>query len=139
MTPEEGIRAHLDLQGGASAGLMLPIHWGTFNLAAHAWSDPAEGTIEAARKAHARIALPHPGEPFEPAAGTVPSAPWWRDVALTPEGGWPSAGADVAADTSRTADVTRTADVDDARTDTAGDIQGGAADGSGQPRVVPAG
>ncbi|WP_053743691.1 Hsp70 family protein [Streptomyces sp. NRRL WC-3618] len=48
------------------------------------------------------------------------------------------AAAGVAA-ASRTADVTRTADVDDARTDTAGDIQGGAADGSGEPRVVSGG
>lgn len=85
MTPEEGMRAHLDLQGGAAAGLMLPIHWGTFNLAAHAWSDPGEGTIAAARDANARIALPHPGEP---AAEAVPSAPWWREVAVLPVGGW---------------------------------------------------
>ncbi|WP_405774539.1 molecular chaperone DnaK [Streptomyces sp. NBC_01538] len=48
------------------------------------------------------------------------------------------AAAGVAA-ASRTADVTRTADVDDARTDTAGDIQGGPADGSGEPRVVSGG
>lgn len=40
MTPEEGMRAHLDLQGGPSAGPMLPIHWATFNLATHAWADP---------------------------------------------------------------------------------------------------
>lgn len=39
MTPEEGMRAHLDLQGGPG-GVMLPIHWGTFNLATHAWTDP---------------------------------------------------------------------------------------------------
>ncbi|MFD8741424.1 MBL fold metallo-hydrolase, partial [Streptomyces sp. NPDC059618] len=36
MTPEEGMRAHLDLQGG-TGGVMLPIHWATFNLATHAW------------------------------------------------------------------------------------------------------
>lgn len=130
MTPEEGMRAHLDLQGGTPSGLMLPIHWGTFNLAAHAWSDPGEGTIAAARKAGARIGLPHPGEPFEPTAETVPSEPWWRGVALTPPGGWPTLDA---------ADVTRTADVEDTRTDTAGDIQGSAADGSGEPKVVSAG
>lgn len=33
MTPEEGMRAHLDLQGGEPRGVLLPIHWGTFNLA----------------------------------------------------------------------------------------------------------
>ncbi|WP_369030963.1 MULTISPECIES: MBL fold metallo-hydrolase [Streptomyces] len=139
MTPEEGMRAHLDLQGGTPSGLMLPIHWGTFNLAAHAWSDPGEGTIAAARKAGTRIGLPHPGEPFEPTAETVPSDPWWRGVALTPPGGWPTLDADESADVRRTADITRTADVDDAPTDTAGDIQGGAADGSGEPKAVSAG
>ncbi|MGX1116231.1 L-ascorbate metabolism protein UlaG (beta-lactamase superfamily) [Streptomyces ambofaciens] len=28
MTPEEGVRAHLDLQGGRPHGALLPIHWG---------------------------------------------------------------------------------------------------------------
>lgn len=133
MTPEEGMRAHLDLQGGVPRGLMLPIHWGTFNLAAHAWADPGEGTIAAARKADARIGLPHPGEPFEPTAESVPSEPWWRAVAPIPAGGWP------AVDAGGAVDVPRTADVDDARTDTAGDIPGGTADGSGEPRTVSAG
>ncbi|MGR8007136.1 MBL fold metallo-hydrolase [Streptomyces hypolithicus] len=88
MTPTEGVRAHLDLQGGSaqgpSAGPMLPIHWGTFNLAPHPWAEPGEGTVAAARDAGARIALPRPGEPFEPTAGTLPAAPWWRPVAVAP-------------------------------------------------------
>ncbi|MER7974951.1 MBL fold metallo-hydrolase, partial [Streptomyces sp. NPDC096080] len=49
MTPEEGMRAHLDLQGGEPRGVMLPIHWGTFNLAPHPWAEPGEGTLAAAR------------------------------------------------------------------------------------------
>ncbi|MEU6819849.1 MBL fold metallo-hydrolase [Streptomyces atriruber] len=89
MTPEEGVRAHLDLQGGQPRGVLLPIHWGTFNLAPHAWSEPGEGTMAAARRAGVALALPCPGEPFEPGAGSVPAAPWWRGVALTPDGGWP--------------------------------------------------
>ncbi|MFI0982156.1 MBL fold metallo-hydrolase [Streptomyces sp. NPDC021093] len=81
MTPEEGMRAHLDLQGGSPRGIMLPIHWGTFNLAPHPWEEPAEGTLTAAAGAGARIAVPCPGEPFEPTSDVVPSAPWWRGVA----------------------------------------------------------
>ncbi|MBT2400717.1 MBL fold metallo-hydrolase [Streptomyces sp. ISL-100] len=86
MTPAEGIQAHLDLQGGPSAGPssgpMLPIHWGTFNLAPHPWSEPAEGTLKAAADTGARIALPRPGEPFEPSVrAALPAAPWWRAVA----------------------------------------------------------
>lgn len=87
MTPEEGMRAHLDLQGGPEHGPMLPIHWATFNLATHPWADPGEGTLAAARAVGAAVALPRPGEPFEPAAESVPSDPWWRGVALAPAGG----------------------------------------------------
>lgn len=78
MTPEEGVRAHLDLQGGVARGTMLPIHWGTFNLAPHPWDEPGEGTVTAAEGAGAAIALPIPGQPFEPGAADAPSAPWWR-------------------------------------------------------------
>ncbi|OON81862.1 MBL fold metallo-hydrolase [Streptomyces tsukubensis] len=89
MTPDEGIRAQLDLQGGQPGGVMLPIHWGTFNLAGHPWHEPAERIMLAAREAGQTIAAPRPGEPFEP---SHPSSvyPWWRDVAPVPAGGWPS-------------------------------------------------
>ncbi|MGX2993522.1 MBL fold metallo-hydrolase [Streptomyces sp. JNUCC 64] len=79
MTPAEGLRAHLDLQGGAPSGVLLPIHWGTFNLAPHAWAEPGEWTADAAGEAGQTVASPRPGEPFEP-AGRVPEDPWWRTV-----------------------------------------------------------
>lgn len=78
MTPEEGMRAHLDLQGGTPSGTMLPIHWGTFNLALHPWDEPGEGTLSAAGAAGAAVALPIPGQPFEPGAADAPAEPWWR-------------------------------------------------------------
>ncbi|MFD7611522.1 MBL fold metallo-hydrolase [Streptomyces sp. NPDC059828] len=81
MTPAEGMRAHLDLQGGQPSGVMLPIHWATFNLAPHPWDEPGEGCVTAAAEAGARLALPLPGQPFEPTAADVPAAPWWRAVA----------------------------------------------------------
>ncbi|MEU3603607.1 MBL fold metallo-hydrolase [Streptomyces sp. NPDC006798] len=88
MTPEEGMRAHLDLQRGEPAGVMLPIHWATFNLAPHPWSEPGEGTVSAAAREGARLALPVPGRPFEPTGGDVPGEPWWRPVArLSAEAG----------------------------------------------------
>ncbi|MFD9792713.1 MBL fold metallo-hydrolase [Streptomyces sp. NPDC059070] len=90
MTPAEGMRAHLDLQGGRPHGVLLPIHWGTFNLAPHPWAEPGEGTVAAAGAAGAGVALPIPGEPFEPTSENVPSAPWWRPVAEPPPGGWPA-------------------------------------------------
>ncbi|MGO4427602.1 MBL fold metallo-hydrolase, partial [Streptomyces sp. MCAF7] len=85
--PEEGMQAHVDLQGGEpDRGIMLPIHWGTFNLAPHPWEEPAEGTLTAARAADARVAIPRPGAPFEPEAG-LPLDPWWRAIAARPAAG----------------------------------------------------
>ncbi|WP_406504524.1 MBL fold metallo-hydrolase [Streptomyces sp. NBC_00212] len=79
MTPAEGLRAHLDLQGGAPHGVIMPIHWGTFNLAPHAWAEPGEWTKDAAEEAEQPAAFPRPGEPFEP-AGRLPVTPWWQPL-----------------------------------------------------------
>ncbi|MEV1061960.1 MBL fold metallo-hydrolase [Streptomyces sp. NPDC050263] len=122
MTPEEGMRAHLDLQGG-TGGVMMPIHWATFNLATHAWAEPGEGTLAAAGAVGARVALPRPGEPFEPTAETVPGEPWWRVVARAPVGGWP-----VPTETAAKA-----------KADTEGDIPQGAAEDGEAPEAIPAG
>jgi hypothetical protein len=122
MTPEEGMRAHLDLQGGPG-GVMLPIHWATFNLATHAWTDPGEGTLAAGRAAGARVALPRPGEPFEPGGETVPGEPWWRDAARAPVGGWQPPAATTA----------------EAKADTDSDEPKGAAEDGEAPEAVPAG
>ncbi|UXY31218.1 MBL fold metallo-hydrolase [Streptomyces sp. HUAS TT20] len=133
MTPEEGMRAHLDLQGGRPHGVMLPIHWGTFNLATHAWSDPGEGTLAAAGAADAPVALPRPGEPFEPTAETVPTEPWWRGVAMAPVGGWPT-----AVDSGAEAEgVVSPADRDQDQARAAADIVGSAED-EGDPETVSA-
>ncbi|MGW2772276.1 MBL fold metallo-hydrolase [Streptomyces olivaceoviridis] len=95
MTPEEGLRAHLDLQGGAPHGVLLPIHWGTFNLAPHPWAEPGEWTKEAAEEAGQAVALPRPGEPFE-AAGKLPAEAWWRSASGDMRRTWRSVGAFVA-------------------------------------------
>ncbi|GGZ29441.1 MBL fold metallo-hydrolase [Streptomyces olivaceoviridis] len=95
MTPEEGLRAHLDLQGGAPHGVLLPIHWGTFNLAPHPWAEPGEWTKEAAEEAGQAVALPRPGEPFE-AAGKLPAEAWWRSASGDVRRTWRSVGAFIA-------------------------------------------
>ncbi|MGV9688278.1 MBL fold metallo-hydrolase [Streptomyces sp. NPDC003444] len=79
MTPAEGLRAHLGLQGGGPAGVLLPIHWATFNLAPHPWAEPGEWTADAAGAVGQKIALPVPGQPFEP-SGELPTDRWWRAV-----------------------------------------------------------
>jgi L-ascorbate metabolism protein UlaG (beta-lactamase superfamily) len=69
----------LALLGG---GPFLPVHWGTFSLAMHAWDQPAEALLELGPTAGARLVMPRLGEPVEPAlAGDV--EPWWRAVDTT--------------------------------------------------------
>ncbi|MEV6006587.1 MBL fold metallo-hydrolase [Streptomyces sp. NPDC051976] len=102
MTPAEGMQAHVDLSGGQPRGTMMPIHWGTFNLAQHAWADPAEGTVAAARETGSKIATPRPGAPFEP-VDEQPDDWWWRPIAVTPPGGWTAHPAASAADTAAAA------------------------------------
>ncbi|MET9390095.1 MBL fold metallo-hydrolase [Streptomyces sp. NPDC006624] len=134
MTPEEGMRAHLDLQGGPEHGPMLPIHWATFNLATHPWAEPGEGTVAAARAAGARIALPRPGEPFEPTSGAVPSEPWWRGVAVEAPGGGPAAEVVTEAVVKSATDAAAMA-----QANAESDRNEGASDGSGSPERLPTG
>jgi L-ascorbate metabolism protein UlaG (beta-lactamase superfamily) len=76
--PQNALEA-LSLLGG---GTFLPVHWGTFSLAMHAWDQPAEALLELAPKASARLVMPRLGEPVEPAhADDV--EPWWRAVDAT--------------------------------------------------------
>ena len=61
------------------SGILLPIHWGTFNLAVHPWAEPAETILRGAAGAGIRLAMPRFGEPIEPSRlGEVD--PWWRSV-----------------------------------------------------------
>ncbi|MFJ5062350.1 MBL fold metallo-hydrolase [Streptomyces nigra] len=79
MTPAQGVRTHLDLQKGVPGGVLLPIHWGTFNLAPHPWAEPGEWMKDAGDDVGQTVAFPRPGQPFEP-AGDVPVEAWWRTV-----------------------------------------------------------
>ncbi len=60
-------------------GRLLPVHWGTFNLALHAWDDPAEQLVELASKQHVELLMPRLGAAFEPARGCS-FEPWWREA-----------------------------------------------------------
>lgn len=73
--PENALQALKMLGGGA----FLPVHWGTFSLAMHAWDEPAEVLLRTSAKANAQLLMPRLGEPIEPViAGVV--EPWWREV-----------------------------------------------------------
>lgn len=73
--PENALKA-LKLLGG---GAFLPIHWGTFSLAMHAWDQPAEALLRMAPKDGAQLVMPRLGEPVEPAHAEKVE-PWWRGV-----------------------------------------------------------
>ena len=72
----------LDAFARLGARTLIPIHWATFLLAYHAWSEPAERLVSEGRRRGLTLLTPRPGEPVEPGevAGTPPTATtaWWR-------------------------------------------------------------
>jgi L-ascorbate metabolism protein UlaG (beta-lactamase superfamily) len=74
--PENALAAHALLGGGA----FLPVHWGTFNLALHAWDEPPETLLRLAPSRGVPLLMPRLGEPVEPSRVDRVDA-WWRSVA----------------------------------------------------------
>jgi L-ascorbate metabolism protein UlaG (beta-lactamase superfamily) len=73
MTPEEGVTAHQDVRGE----LLIPVHWGTFNLAVHDWTDPVDRVWAEAKARGVRLAVPRPGERVD--VDAAPSVDgWWQ-------------------------------------------------------------
>jgi L-ascorbate metabolism protein UlaG (beta-lactamase superfamily) len=73
--PEQAVLANQWVGGE----LLLPVHWGLFNLSTHGWTEPAERVLAAAERRGVRVVLPRPGESFEPA--TAPAAErWWPEI-----------------------------------------------------------
>lgn len=72
LDPEEGVQAAVEL----GACLAVPIHWGTFALAPHAWSDPPERFVAAAEEAGVAYAMPEVGEAVDVSAPR-PVTRWW--------------------------------------------------------------
>ncbi|PUZ20108.1 L-ascorbate metabolism protein UlaG, beta-lactamase superfamily [Chitinophaga costaii] len=56
MGPENALKAFAALK----AGVMLPVHWGTYNLALHPWREPVQRLLSAAGP-EVKIWLPRPG------------------------------------------------------------------------------
>jgi L-ascorbate metabolism protein UlaG (beta-lactamase superfamily) len=81
--PDNALEAHALLGGGA----FLPVHWGTFSLAMHAWDDPAETLLARAPARGVQLVMPRLGEPVEPVQ-VERATPWWRG-ANTPHAGDP--------------------------------------------------
>jgi hypothetical protein len=73
MTPEQSMRAHLDLQGK----IMMPIHNGTFDLAFHAWYDPFEQITAQAKLNKVELTTPIMGQVITAQTKKVGNL-WWR-------------------------------------------------------------
>ncbi|MFD1690847.1 hypothetical protein ACFSHR_02575 [Azotobacter chroococcum] len=71
--PDNALRAWAQL----GSGRFLPVHWGTFNLAMHPWSQPADVLLAHASEG---LVMPRLGEPVEPARVDAVE-PWWRGEA----------------------------------------------------------
>ncbi|MEV0947827.1 MBL fold metallo-hydrolase [Rhodococcus sp. NPDC049939] len=80
MNPEEAVQTHADLEGGdASGGLLIPVHWATFNLAFHAWSEPIVRLVEAAEAQGTHVAVPMPGQRID-VLKPPEQKTWWTSL-----------------------------------------------------------
>jgi L-ascorbate metabolism protein UlaG (beta-lactamase superfamily) len=72
MGPDGAVRSFRAL---GSQGLLMPIHWGLFNLALHPWKQPIERIwpVEGLK-----LWSPTPGVPSEVVAGRELRSEWWR-------------------------------------------------------------
>ncbi len=83
--PEQAVIAHQLVRGK----VMLPVHWGMFDLAPHNWTEPVERVIQAAEAAGVTLVLPRPGGWVEPNNDTFIDQWWatgipWRTVDEAP-------------------------------------------------------
>jgi L-ascorbate metabolism protein UlaG (beta-lactamase superfamily) len=72
MQPEQSLAAHQHVRGCT----MMPVHWGTFDLAIHRWDEPAERIRALAAEHGVHLVQPRPGETVRP--DSTLQAPWWR-------------------------------------------------------------
>ncbi|HTP72380.1 MAG TPA: MBL fold metallo-hydrolase [Burkholderiaceae bacterium] len=75
MSAEDAVRAARDVR----AKRLFPEHWGTFNLAFHAWDEPIRRTLAAAREQGLEVVTPRVGEIVDADAPFASSA-WWEAV-----------------------------------------------------------
>jgi hypothetical protein len=59
-------------------GVMVPVHWGLFDLSLHGWTEPAERIRVAAEAAGIPVAFPRPGESLT--LDDLPTEPWWPEL-----------------------------------------------------------
>ncbi|MFC7597223.1 MBL fold metallo-hydrolase [Terrabacter sp. GCM10028922] len=84
LNPEQAVEAHLDVNKGETDSVLLPIHWATFNLATHWWSEPIRWARRSAAERGARLVAPRVGTRIELSGNDVDEVvaahqePWWE-------------------------------------------------------------
>ena len=73
MMPEQSVQAHIDLQGK----VMMPIHWGAFNLSIHDWTEPIDRARKEAERLNVTLVNPYIGETFV-VGNKLPDNTWWQ-------------------------------------------------------------
>lgn len=74
--PEQAVEAFHRVRGG----LLIPVHWATFDLAMHSWTEPVERLLAEAARTGAEVVVPKPGQSVEPAAPPEQER-WWPSLA----------------------------------------------------------
>ncbi len=73
--PENAVTAHRWVRGE----VLMPIHWGLWNLALHGWTEPIERVLVAVEERGVPVVAPRPGASFE--LEPLPTLErWWPDV-----------------------------------------------------------
>ncbi len=75
MMPEDTVQAALDL----NARILMPVHWGKFTLALHAWNDPIRRIRATAEKLKQPFTSPMIGEPIQ-LNDYLPTKNWWDNL-----------------------------------------------------------
>lgn len=73
MMPEETVQAAIDLKAKA----LLPVHWGKFTLAMHAWDDPIKRVVQKAKETGTPVYTPMIGQPLT-LDGHFHGISWWE-------------------------------------------------------------
>lgn len=73
--PEQAVAAHRMVRGN----LMIPVHWGTFDLSFHGWTEPVERILAESARTGVAVATPRIGESVIPAQPRPPER-WWPET-----------------------------------------------------------
>jgi L-ascorbate metabolism protein UlaG (beta-lactamase superfamily) len=74
LNPEQAVETHRHLGGQ----ILVPIHWGVFDLSIHSWYEPIERLVKAAEQEGARIITPKMGEIVNPSK--YENGYWWKPL-----------------------------------------------------------